>query len=85
MRAHRMAPPETPDRAHRRKTLGIRLRAEIHGPSEIRFSVEGADAPADVEAYRLTDGRGADLPLASVSPGGRSRGDGGARRRRWIR
>ncbi len=52
--------------------LGMRLRAEIHGPSEIRLNVEGAETPAELEAYRLTDGRGVDVPLASVSPSGQS-------------
>ncbi|NNK49518.1 MAG: pullulanase [Gemmatimonadetes bacterium] len=52
--------------------LGMRLRAEIHGPSEIHFRVEDAEAPAELEAYRLTDGRGVDVPLASVSPSGQS-------------
>ena len=37
---------------------GPRLRAEIHGPSAIRFTLTGADRPTDVAAYRLTDGQG---------------------------
>jgi pullulanase/glycogen debranching enzyme len=49
--------------------LGIRLRAEIHGPTDIRFTLTGAEAPDSVAAYRLTDGRGADLPIAEIRPG----------------
>jgi pullulanase/glycogen debranching enzyme len=43
-----------------------RLRAEIHGPTDIRFTLVGADHPTDHTAYRLTNGQGVDVPIASV-------------------
>ena len=45
-----------------------RLRAEIHGPSAIRFTITGAERPADPSAYRLTDGQGREIPIADVLP-----------------
>ncbi|MDP2959526.1 MAG: alpha-amylase family glycosyl hydrolase [Longimicrobiales bacterium] len=45
-----------------------RLRAEIHGPTEITFTLTGAVKPALASAYRLTDGRGRALPIADVLP-----------------
>jgi pullulanase/glycogen debranching enzyme len=44
------------------------LRAEIHGPSSIRFTLTGADRPLDTSAYRLTNGQGDDIPIARVIP-----------------
>ena len=35
-----------------------RLKAEIHGPSAIRFTLTGAQRPARPSEYRLTDGQG---------------------------
>jgi len=46
-----------------------RLRAEIHGPAAVRFTLIGAPRPDDPSAYRLTDGRGAEIPVAAVLPG----------------
>jgi len=43
-----------------------RLRAEIHGPTQIRFAVLGAERPAETSAYRLTDGRGRPTAIAEV-------------------
>jgi pullulanase/glycogen debranching enzyme len=47
---------------------GPRLRAEIHGPTAIRFTLAGAERPAEPSAYRLTDGRGHVIPIAEVVP-----------------
>jgi len=46
--------------------LDTRLKAGIHGPADIRFTLIGAEPPTDASAYRLTDGRGRDLPIAEV-------------------
>jgi pullulanase/glycogen debranching enzyme len=43
-----------------------RLRAEIHGPTVIRFTLSGAEQPAAVAAYRLTDGQGRPIPIAEL-------------------
>ena len=43
-----------------------RLRAEIHGPTDIRFALLGAERPAEASAYRLTDGRGGPIAVAEV-------------------
>ncbi len=43
-----------------------RLRAEIHGPREIRFGVTGAEQPSETSAYRLTDGQGREIGIADV-------------------
>lgn len=48
--------------------LEPRLRAEIHGPTAIRFTVTGADRPAAASAYRLTNGSGEPIAIASVIP-----------------
>jgi pullulanase/glycogen debranching enzyme len=48
--------------------LGPRLRAEIHGPTAIRFTIAGAERPPSPTAYRLTDGDGRELPIAEVLP-----------------
>jgi pullulanase/glycogen debranching enzyme len=45
---------------------GIRLRAEIHGPLEIRFTLEGAEPPSGSGAYRLTDGHGREIPISKL-------------------
>jgi pullulanase/glycogen debranching enzyme len=45
-----------------------RVRAEIHGPTAIRFSITGAERPVEASAYRLTDGQGREIPIAEVLP-----------------
>jgi pullulanase len=45
---------------------GPRLRAEIHGPTVIRFTLSGAEQPAALAAYRLTDGHGRPIPIAAL-------------------
>jgi pullulanase/glycogen debranching enzyme len=52
----------------REEELEARLRAEIHGPTSIRFTLSGADRPSGVAAYRLTDGQGNEIPIARVLP-----------------
>ena len=44
----------------------IRLRAAIHGPDEIRFTLDGAELPAISGDYRLTDGGGLEIPIAKL-------------------
>jgi len=44
------------------------LRAEIHGPTAIHFTLTGAERPAEVSAYRLTDGQGREIAIAAVLP-----------------
>lgn len=46
--------------------MAPRLRAEIHGPTDIRFTVAGAHPPEGAAAWRLTDGRGQPLAIAAV-------------------
>jgi pullulanase/glycogen debranching enzyme len=62
--------PEGAESGAEEEDLGIRLRAGIHGPRDIRFTLEGAERPLDAEAYRLTDGRGGEIAVAEVSPQG---------------
>jgi pullulanase/glycogen debranching enzyme len=45
-----------------------RFRAEIHGPSAIRFTLAGAERPPSAAAYRLTDGHGLEIPIAAILP-----------------
>ena len=45
-----------------------RLRAEIHGPEDLRCWVTGGETPADPVAYRLTDGAGRPLGIRTVVP-----------------
>jgi len=45
---------------------GPRLRAEIRGPTTIRFTLAGVEQPAEPSAYRLTDGEGREIPIAAV-------------------
>ncbi len=45
-----------------------RFRAEIHGPSAIRFTLTGVERPSGTTAYRLTDGQGREIPVAEVLP-----------------
>ena len=45
-----------------------RLRAEVHGPTAIRFTLTGIERPSARSAYRLTDGRGVEIPIAAVLP-----------------
>jgi pullulanase/glycogen debranching enzyme len=46
-----------------------RLRAGIHGPTAIRFTLTGVERPHGPSAYRLTDGQGREVPIAEVLPG----------------
>lgn len=48
-------------------SLAPRLRAEVFGPSDIRFTVTGGDAPGAVSAVRLTDAGGRILEIAGVT------------------
>ena len=64
---------ETPVENEREEDLAIRFRAEIHGPSAIRFTLDGAERPDSVSAYRLTDGAEAEIPIADL----RLEGDAG--------
>jgi pullulanase/glycogen debranching enzyme len=48
--------------------LETRLRAEIYGHSEIRFTITGVERPSEPSAYRLTDGQGREVPIAEVLP-----------------
>jgi pullulanase/glycogen debranching enzyme len=48
--------------------LEIRLRAEVQGPTAIRFALTGVERPSGAEAYRLTDGRGREIPIAEILP-----------------
>ena len=50
----------------REDDLATRFRAAIHGPSAIRFTLAGAERPDSVSAYRLTDGTGAEIPIADL-------------------
>ncbi len=45
-----------------------RLRAEIHGPSAIRFTLTRVERPSAAQAYRLTDSQGREIPIAAVLP-----------------
>ena len=45
-----------------------RLRAEIHSPTVIRFTLTGVERPAEPSAYRLTDGQGRQIPIAELLP-----------------
>jgi pullulanase/glycogen debranching enzyme len=49
--------------------VAIRLRAEIHGPDDIRYALSGAEPPAHAGAYRITDGHGRELSIREVRPG----------------
>jgi pullulanase len=44
-----------------------RLRAEVVGPAAIEFTLTGAQPPAEQSAYRLTDGQGREIPIASIA------------------
>jgi pullulanase/glycogen debranching enzyme len=49
------------------QSLQTRLRAEIHGPTAIRFTLTGARRrPPGPTAFRLTDGQGRNIPIESV-------------------
>ncbi len=45
-----------------------RFRAEIVGPTAIRFTLTGLERPAERSAYRLTDGQGREISIAAVVP-----------------
>ncbi len=44
------------------------LRAEVHGPRAIRFTLVGVERRTRAGSYRLTDGQGRRLPIADVLP-----------------
>jgi pullulanase/glycogen debranching enzyme len=46
----------------------IRFRAEIHGPTAVRFTLSGTERPSQAAAYRLTDASGRALSIAEVLP-----------------
>jgi pullulanase len=48
---------------------GPRLRAEIHGPRAVRFTLTGAERLSATASYRLTDGQGGVIPVAEVRAG----------------
>lgn len=52
--------------------LETRLRAEIRGPTDIRFTLAGAVRPAESSAYRLTDGQGVEILIGEVMANGPS-------------
>jgi pullulanase/glycogen debranching enzyme len=54
--------------ARQEEHLKTRLRAEIHGPTAIRFTLSGVERPSEPSAYRLTDGHGREIPIAEVVP-----------------
>lgn len=57
-----------------RLTVHARLRVEIHGPAEIRFTLSGGEPPAERSAYRLTDGQGREIAIADVRSTGPTEG-----------
>ncbi|MEJ2339526.1 MAG: alpha-amylase family glycosyl hydrolase [Gemmatimonadales bacterium] len=48
--------------------LETRLRAEIQGPTAIRFELRGVERPSGSDAYRLTDGQGREIAIAEILP-----------------
>jgi pullulanase/glycogen debranching enzyme len=54
--------------AHGANAQEARLRAEIHAPAAVRFTLTGVERPADLSAYRLTDGQGREISIAQVLP-----------------
>jgi pullulanase/glycogen debranching enzyme len=44
----------------------VRLRAAIHGPNDIRFTLDGVELPAISGDYRLTDGGDREIPIAKL-------------------
>jgi pullulanase/glycogen debranching enzyme len=57
---------EGSERSAQEEDLESRLRAGIHGPADIRFTLTGAERPSAASAYRLTDGRGREIRIAEV-------------------
>ncbi|HKJ02013.1 MAG TPA: alpha-amylase family glycosyl hydrolase [Longimicrobiales bacterium] len=51
-------------------SLESRLRAEILGSTDIRFTLTGTSRPEEASAYRLTDGRGRALAIGDVRDAG---------------
>jgi pullulanase/glycogen debranching enzyme len=51
-----------------KKDQEVRLRAEIHGPTAIRFTLTGIERPTEPSAYRLTDGQGRAIRIAGILP-----------------
>ncbi len=50
------------------------FRAAIHGPTAIRFTLQGVERPMRTESYLLTDGAGETIPIARVLPNTASEG-----------
>jgi pullulanase/glycogen debranching enzyme len=48
--------------------LETRLRAEVQGPTAIRFTLTGVERPSDPSAYRLSDGQGREIAIVEVLP-----------------
>jgi pullulanase/glycogen debranching enzyme len=46
----------------------VRLRAEIRGPVEIRFTLDSAEPPLGSGEFRLTDGQDREIPIAELLP-----------------
>jgi pullulanase/glycogen debranching enzyme len=63
-----MAHGESARQARSEAGLEARLRAGIHGPTAIRFTLTGVERPHGPWAYRLTDGQGREIPIAEVLP-----------------
>jgi pullulanase/glycogen debranching enzyme len=59
---------ESPQGSAQEEELERRLRAEIQGPTAIRFTLAGVERPSGPSAYRLTDGHGREIPIAEVLP-----------------
>ena len=57
---------ESAQQGAQEEELETRLRAGIHSPTAIRFTLTGADRPSGPAAYRLTDGHGREIPVAEV-------------------
>jgi len=63
---------ESAQQGAQEEDLATRLRAEIHGPTDIRFTLAGAERPAEASAYRLADGQGREIQIAEVMVNGPS-------------
>jgi pullulanase/glycogen debranching enzyme len=56
------------DAAAQQADTAVRFRAEIHGPTAIRFTLTGVAPPPERSAYRLTDGQGREIAIATLLP-----------------